>query len=236
MLHLGQAQAPTRTRPASASPTHAGASAPRPSGQIYGTLINLSGRRRFTSQRVVLYAVLAQQGHDGAMALSRGALATFLEAHDTLVKGNGTVPGLFCDELKDVYLGAPGGEKTIRAFIDLARRTQDSVDARSPGAPVLLDELVASATPLLAVLNQITLVYENLATTQASSSRQQLSGVLTDIESIAKHARIVAFNAQVAAARAGGAGREFAVVAGELSAITSKIDELVHQAMRASAA
>lgn len=231
MLHLGQAQAPTRTRPAPAS----SATAPRPSGQLYGTLINLSGRRRFTSQRVVLYAVLAQQGHDGAMALSRGALATFLEAHDTLVKGNGTVPGLFCDELKDVYFGAPGGEKTIRAFIDLARRTQDSVDAHAPGAPALLDELVASATPLLAVLNQITLVYENLATTQASSSRQQLSGVLTDIESIAKHARIVAFNAQVAAARAG-AGREFAVVAGELSAITSKIDELVHQAMKASAA
>ena len=232
MLHLEPAQAPTRTRPAppSSAPTQ------RPSGQIYGTLINLSGRRRFTSQRVVLYAVLAQQGHEGAMALSRGALATFVEAHDTLVKGNGTVPGLFCDELKHVYLGTPGGEKIVRGFIDLARRTQDSVDAGSPGAPVLLGELVASATPLLAVLNQITLVYEHLATTHAAASRQQLSGVLADIESIAKHARIVAFNAQVAAARAGGAGREFAVVAGELSAITSKIDELVHQALRASAA
>ena len=59
---------------------------------------------------------------------------------------------------------------------------------------------------------------------------------MTDIESIAKRARIVSVNAQIVAARAGGAGREFSVVAGELSQITGKIDELVRQALRNSAA
>lgn len=226
MSHLARAPSPTRT-PAS-TPSHP------PSGQVYATLINLSGRRRFTSQRVVLYAVLAQQGNADAMGLSRAALATFREAHDTLTRGNAQLPGLFCPELHEVYLGGGGGDKTIRAFVALAERTQEAVDGRHTAAPRLLDELVASATPLLAVLNQITQVYENLAAQHASTSRTQLNGVLNDIESIAKHARIVAFNAQVAAARAGGHGREFAVVASELSAITSKIDGLVHQALRAS--
>ena len=52
----------------------------------------------------------------------------------------------------------------------------------------------------------------------------------------AHQAHIVAFNAQIVAARPGASGREFSVVAGELSRITSKIDELVREALRASAA
>lgn len=228
MLHLGQAQTPNRPLPSTAST--------RPSGQIYGALINLSGRRRFTSQRVVLYAVLAQQGRAGALELSRGALGIFCDAHTELVKGSSVSPGLFCEELKDVYFGADDGEKIIQGFISLARRAHAAIEASDASAAAVLDALIDSATPLLGVLNKITQVYEDLAVRHAAASRTQLSDVLSDIESIAKHARIVAFNAQVAASRAGPSGREFAVVASELSGVTTKIDELVRQAMRASAA
>ncbi|HZT56797.1 MAG TPA: methyl-accepting chemotaxis protein [Burkholderiaceae bacterium] len=206
------------------------------SGEIFGTLVNLSGRRRFTSQRVVLFAVLAAQGRDRARQMADDALTAFRDAHSALVHGTDRVPGIFCDELQEAYFGASQGDKVIRDFIGLAGRALDAIEACSPGAPSLLEQLVESATPLLAVLNGITQVYDDLAKRQASLAKKQLTGIMSDIESIAKQAHIVGFNAQIVAARAGASGREFSVVASELSRITGKIDELVREALRASAA
>lgn len=212
----------------------------RLSGEVFGRLINLSGRRRFTSQRLVLYALLAAQGRDGALQVSREALAAFCEAHLLLINGQGAaLPGVFCDELRQAYFGngaAGGGDATIQAFIVLAKRVHEAIDAGSAGAPALLDQLVERGTPLLAVLNQITQVYEDLARRQATQARKQLVDVMGEIEAISMQARIVAFNAQVVAAHAGKAGSEFSVVAGELSRITGRIDELVRDALRGSAA
>jgi hypothetical protein len=225
MLHLGRAHAPNGTNMKAS---------PRLSGEVYGMLINLSGRRRFTSQRVVLYALLASQAREGALEMSRDTLKTFHDAHVALVDGSSQVPGVFCEELRDAYFGALEGDKIIRAFIGLAQRTLEAIQSGARGAPALLDQLVESATPLLAVLNRITQVYEDLAKRQAGLAKTQLVSVMSDIELIAKQARIVAVNAQIVAARAGTAGREFSVVAGELSQITGKIDELVRVALRNS--
>ncbi len=204
---------------------------PKLSGEVYGTLINLSGRRRFTSQRVVLYALLASQGRDGSLGMSNDALNAFREAHTVLVEGAGQMPGVFCDELREAYFGAPAGDRTIREFIGLAQRTLDAIKSRARIAPDLLDELIERATPLLAVLNAITQVYEELAKRAATVARRQLAGLMGDIGSIAKHAHIVSFNAQVVAARAGASGREFSVVAAELSRITGRLDELIREAL-----
>ncbi|MEO5933158.1 MAG: methyl-accepting chemotaxis protein, partial [Duganella sp.] len=62
----------------------------------------------------------------------------------------------------------------------------------------------------------------------------QLRGVITDIETINKQARMVAFNARIVAARAGAAGKEFSVVAGVLSNISGEIDEMVAAALAAA--
>ena len=206
------------------------------SGDVYGALINLSGRRRFTSQRLVLYAVLASLGHDHAVASSREALVLFRDAHAALIDGKGELPGVFCKELEDAYFGPSQGDRRICEFIQLAENTLDAIESESRQARALLDELVRSATPLLAALNRITQVYEDLAKRNAQQVKKQLHGIMGDIKSIAKQARMVAFNAQIVAARAGQAGREFAVVAGVLTDITGEIDELVHSALTSSAA
>lgn len=206
------------------------------SGEVFGALINLSGRRRFTSQRLVLYAVLASQGHEGATTIAREALALFRGAHTALVKGSDTVPGIFCEEVREAYFGRLDGDAQIVYFINLAERTLNAIDDSLRDAPPLLDELVRITTPMLGVLNQITSVYEEQSKRHALLMKKQLRGIMTDIETIAKQAKMVSFNARIVAARAGQAGKEFSVVAGVLSNITTEIDDLVKVALSGAAA
>jgi len=201
------------------------------SGETFAMLINLSGRRRFTSQRLVLYAVLATRGAPEAVATARAALQLFTEAHAILVNGNDQLPGVFCEELEAVYFGTEHGDARIHDFIGLARRALNALEQGAQEGAPLVEQLVAMATPLLAILNRITLVYEELSKRHALRVRKQLVGIMSDIEAIARQARMVAFNAQIVAARAGNAGKEFSVVAGVLSDITGEIDALVKEAM-----
>ncbi|MES2260460.1 MAG: type IV pili methyl-accepting chemotaxis transducer N-terminal domain-containing protein [Pseudomonadota bacterium] len=211
--------------------------APTPlSGEVFGALINLSGRRRFTSQRLVLYAVLAGQGQADAVSVAREALALFRAAHATLVKGSDTLPGVFCPELEEAYFGRAGGDRQINAFADLAERTLQAAERNAADAAPLLAQLVEMTTPILAVLNQITAIYEEQSKRHAVLMKKQLRSMITDIETIARQARMVSFNARVVAARAGFAGREFAVVAGVMSGITGEIDDMVKAALSATSA
>jgi len=217
------------------APKRAAAAPKQAAGELFGKLINLSGRRRFTSQRVVLYAVLALQGREGALGTAADALTIFRDAHGALLEGE-LSPKALGGELDNAYFGPDRADERIRAFIDLAQRALDAISAQRRSAPELLEALVESATPLLATLNKLTQVYEDLARQQAASAKRQLTAVMGDIEQIAKHARIVSFNAQVVAARAGPSGREFAVVSGELTHITGQLDGLVREAVQSAVA
>lgn len=204
------------------------------SDDVFGALINLSGRRRFTSQRVVLYAVLASLGHDGAEATARATLAQLVEAHHTLMQGKGSLPGVFSGQLHDAYFGTLQGDRNIRAFIDLAELTLAAIADNRIGAPALLDQLVNSATPLLSVLNGLTLVYEEQAMRHAQAQRRQLHQLMGQIKTVSQQARQLAFNAQVTAARAGDQGRDFGVVAASMTQVTTALDALVQQAAERS--
>ena len=201
-------------------------------GEVFGKLINLSGRRRFTSQRLVLYAVLAAQGKSDGVAVARSALTLFDNAHASLLQKKDGLPGVFCEALRQAYFGALQGDARIRAFSLLAQRTLDAIEGRRRQAAALLEQLIELTTPLLDALNAITAVYEEEARRHALLLEKRRRAVMNDIDCIAREARMVAFNAQVIAARAGEAGREFAVVGGRLSDITGQIDALVRQAMQ----
>ena len=206
------------------------------SGDMFGALINLSGRRRFTSQRVVLYAVLASMGHDGAIATARETLAQFRDAHHTLVEGKGGLPGIFCAQLRDAYFGTLQGDRVIGEFIDLADAALEAIVGNAKGAPALLDELVRSATPLLSVLNGLTLVYEEQWRRHAQTEKRQLREMMGSIKTVTKQARLVAFDAQLVAARAGNGGTDFGAVAGTMSSVTAQIDDLVQHALSSTLA
>lgn len=222
--------------PALVASPPAAAAAPKMSGEVFATLINLSGRRRFTSQRVVLYAVLAAGKDPAAATIANDALALFRDAHTALVKGNDSVPGIFCPALEDAYFGREQGDRKIREFIELAERTLHAIESGWRQAGPLLDELVESTTPLLAILNSLTAIYEKEARQHASRAKSQLLDVMGEIKTISKQAHMVAFNAQIIAARAGTAGREFSVVATVLTGITSEIDKLLQSALAESGA
>ena len=204
------------------------------SGELFGVLINLAGRQRMLSQRIVLNAVLASLGQDHTMAIARETLALFRDSHTTLVQGNDELPGVFFEELRQAYFGPLQGDKHIREFMDLAERALDATAANFRSAPGLLRELGQSATAIVTLLNRITVVYEDESRRHSKAQKKQLHDMMNNIQTIAKQARIVSCNAQIVAARAGAAGREFSVVAGVLSTITGEIDELVHVALNGS--
>lgn len=203
-----------------------------PSGEEFATYINLSGRRRFTSQRVVLYAVLAAKQDPLAVDIATQALKLFRDAHACLMNACNRASGQFTAVLRDAYFGPPLGHEKILAFIDLAERVLNAIESGwRHQASLLLDELIESATPLLATLNSLTAIYEEQARCHAKKVEHQLLEAMGDIKTISKHARVVAMNARIVAARAGSAGREFAVVATELISITSHIETILDTAM-----
>jgi hypothetical protein len=196
------------------------------SGETLAAMINLAGKRRSTSQRVVLYAVLASLKHPGALFTALETLDAFRNTHIMLIERKNGMPGVFCKELHEAYFGPSVGDARIRSFIDLAEGTLLAIGASSPDAPGLPIELIDTGTPVLEVLDQITRVYEEQAKEHAHQMKKRLQKAMADIENNADEARNAAINAQAIAAQAGDAGREFSIVADALSNITDEIDSL----------
>lgn len=95
--------------------------------QTLGMLINLAGRQRMLSQRIVLHAVLGVQGRPQAGDVAREALELFGRSHRQLVDGGEGLPGLFSAELRQAYFGPTQADAKIREFMHLAARVLDAV-------------------------------------------------------------------------------------------------------------
>ncbi|MDE2203717.1 MAG: type IV pili methyl-accepting chemotaxis transducer N-terminal domain-containing protein [Burkholderiaceae bacterium] len=195
--------------------------------ETIGELINLSGRQRMLSQRIVLQMLLAAQGDSGAHAIARNCLAAFESAHTDLVKGSGRLPGAFSNTLQQLYFGSARGDARIREFIALAKATMDVETASAARRAASVDALVAQATPILELLQTITQAYQDEMHVCEIAIRKGQTEIAEHLGRISMQANIVAMNARVSAARAGPYGREFSVITTVLADIIHEMDQLI---------
>lgn len=202
------------------------------SSEALSTLINLAGRQRMLSQRIVLQAELAAQGDTLARSRLGDGLKLMADTHRQLAHGTPELPAPFSESLKAAYFGVGQGQQRITHFLDLAQRVYNGLTAIRPGqTPPELPPLIELSSPILTLLHDITQLYESEARQLALKEKRARHTLIEEIQRVAREAKIVAFNAIVAANRAGPQGREFGVVAERMGSVTAEVDRLAQQAL-----
>ena len=189
------------------TPTQAGPDVARttPGSDVTSTLINLCGRQRMLSQRLMLHLVLGAQGDSAALAIARDALNLFSDCHAVLSRGKGILPAPWTAALRDAFFGLQGADAPLRAFMTMSREVLERIES---GAGHSLDgqlspelvALVTHSTTVLAHLNHLTHCYEAAAHDAARHQRQQLHDLIERIRDIARDARAASQDAQLSAA------------------------------------
>lgn len=191
------------------------------------SLVNLAARQRMLSQRLTLQILLAAQGRGGMSQAAADTLALFAQSQARLLDTLRTLPAAEAATLHEVYHGPRGVHALIESFTAHARQALDH-PARADAA---LAWLVGHFDEVLAALNSATTAFDQIGSRKEATLMRELRGIVGDIQSVAREAKVVSFNAQVIAARAGSVGREFAVVAGTLSNISAEVDSLAKKGL-----
>ncbi|MFM2057843.1 MAG: hypothetical protein RLY71_2228 [Pseudomonadota bacterium] len=217
---------------ASASASDRSAGSGEPGSEVTSTLINLCGRQRMLSQRLMLHLVLAAQGDEAALATARDALNLFSDCHGVLSRGKGILPAPWTTALQEAFFGLQGADAPVRAFMSMARQALERIEqgaGRSIDGPLApeLTLLVDASTSVLAHLNHLTHCYETAAHEAARRQRQQLLDLIGRIRHIAQEAHSVSSNA-----RADTSAAEPDPIASVLAEISAQITQLAETARR----
>ncbi|MBL0942899.1 MAG: type IV pili methyl-accepting chemotaxis transducer N-terminal domain-containing protein [Hydrogenophaga sp.] len=194
------------------------------------SLVNLAARQRMLSQRMILQTVLAAQGDAERLAAAQRSLAMFSESQQHLQNTGAQLEPAGARKIRDTYEGPQGVGPVVQAFMGLMQTALRQIESGSARMADTLAELVAHTDRILEALNTATTAFDEVARARGDAMMKELTGIVGDIQNVAKEAKVVSFNAQVVAARAGTHGREFAVVANVLSDITGEIDALTRKA------
>ena len=194
------------------------------------SLVNLAARQRMLSQRMILQTLLAARGDAQKFEAAQRSLQIFTESQQHLQATVHHLDKTAAEKIEAVYHGPRGVGPVITTFMQLMPRTLELIERKAPGVAESLIELVGLTDRILEALNTATTAFDDVTKAKSEAMMKELVGIVGDIQSVAKEAKVVSFNAQIMAARAGQHGREFAVVANVLSDITGEIDGLTRKA------
>lgn len=158
-------------------------------------------------------------------------MSTFAATHADLVEGNDRLPGVFSEALRQLYFGSHRADERIRRFVDDAGIAASLLSSASGDAEAAADALVAPASPLLELLQTITLAYQNEMRNVERAASKRDEQLAEQLGRISMQANIVAINARISAGRAGPYGREFAVVTSLLADIVKEMEHMIHGVM-----
>lgn len=215
-----------RPQPAAFGMPTAASSQPPVSPATLSRLINLAGRQRMLSQRLTLFLVLASQGQGGALDSAESVLRELNASHKLLLQGGEGLPGLFSANLRQLFDGPAQSRQRIQSFLTMAEDKLRALRQGAQQATHLQADIVDAASTALDLFNKVTQAYEAEAQSLAREQQLERARLIEAIQSVAREARVVAFNAQVSAYRAGPSGGEFAVVAQRMATVTEEIDSL----------
>lgn len=195
------------------------------------SLMNVAARQRMLSQRLTLQIVLAARGDPSQLAAAEQTLALFMGSQTQLVQTARSMDNGDGKLLRETYFEPGNVARTVDTFI---RHAQDALQhARSShtGSNAALERMVGSVDGVLQALNTATSAFDQISAAKEASIMKELKGIVGDIQSVAREAKVVSFNAQVIAARAGTVGKEFAVVANTLANISTEVDTLAKKGL-----
>lgn len=205
---------------------------------------------RTRANRIALIATLIHRpdpvhGHDSTerasqLEILKTEIQEFGQARDLLfgVGHFDTLPVNLCDWIAAQAKSCPEVTQAVDAMLERSQvLLQNLVDGADETSETLADHLTVSGGEYLKIItvfcNQL---WGNLDekrkqdTTKANKTTKAVGDILSRLEYIGKHVRLVSLNASVEAARAGDAGRGLAVIATEFKTLAEEIQSLAHQA------